>query len=181
VIDALGRIAPQVPALKVIMFEWFDRPMPFARDYLMGRIRDQRLTFVVDLRKPVQMDGMPAILRTCTIGMIAHGRKLAEGTQPNRVYEYMACGLPILAPSYDKGIAPLIESEQCGLLVDFEDPAAIADALLRLQRNPEMCREMGRNGREAFLARHNWEVEVRPLMDRIKSWFPDRISASETE
>jgi glycosyltransferase involved in cell wall biosynthesis len=110
--------------------------------------------------------------------MIGHGRLLKAGTQPNRLYEYMAAGLPVLAPAYDEGIAPVISAERCGVLADFEDPASIADAIVRLQANPEMCRDMGRRAREAFLARHNWEGEVAPLLETFRTWFPDRRHAS---
>jgi glycosyltransferase involved in cell wall biosynthesis len=88
----------------------------------------------------------------------------------------MAVGLPVLAPSYDKGIAPVIKTEKCGMLADFENPESIAEAINHLRDNPEVCREMGRRGREAFLARHNWEGEVQPLLDRIRSWVQDRES-----
>ena len=67
-------------------------------------------------------------------------------------------------------IAKIIESEQCGILVDFEDPADIARAIMHLWKNPQICREMGQRAREAFLTRHNWEAEVRPVIDCIKKW-----------
>jgi glycosyltransferase involved in cell wall biosynthesis len=83
----------------------------------------------------------------------------------------MAVGLPILAPIYDKGIAPVIEAEKCGLLVDFEDPEKIADAIVRLYRHPALCREMGERARKAFLSRHNMEVEIDPLIRQIREWM----------
>jgi glycosyltransferase involved in cell wall biosynthesis len=60
------------------------------------------------------------------------------------------------------------------LLVDFEDPQAIAEAIIRLQSDPALCRDMGRRGKEGFLARHNWEVEVEPLLQTIRAWGPAR-------
>jgi glycosyltransferase involved in cell wall biosynthesis len=86
----------------------------------------------------------------------------------------MAVGLPIIAPSYAVEIAKIIEAEGCGLLADFEDPASVAEAILKLHRNPNLCRQMGQRAREAFEGRYNWEVELRPLLDRIISWFPDK-------
>ena len=177
VLRGLALAAPRAPRLRAIMFEWFDHVAVTAHNELVAQIKTMGLVNIVDLRKPVQMDEMPAILSACDLGMIAHGRLLEAGTQPNRLYEYMASGLPILAPSYDKGIAPVIEAEQCGLLADFEDPASIADAIVHLNDNPVLCREMGRRARAAFLARHNWEIEVRPLVEKIRSWYPDKGSA----
>lgn len=167
----------RVRNVRVVVYEWFDREPIAAKADLTSQIAAFGLQTAVELRAPVTMREMPSVLRTCDLGTIAHGRFLEAGTQPNRLYEYMAVGLPILAPSYDKGIAPVIEAERCGMAVDFEDPENIAQAIIYLCDNPEERREMGRRGREAFLARHNWETEVRPLLNRIRSWFPERATA----
>ena len=178
VLRALRLASANVPGLRVVMYQFDDGAPASARARLAAEIAHLGLTDVVDLRPPIQMAQVPAVLRSCDLGMIGHGRLLRAGTQPNRLYEYMAAGLPILAPVYDEGIAPVINAERCGVLADFEDPASIADAIVRLQANPEMCRDMGRRAREAFLARHNWEGEVAPLLETLRNWFPDRRRAS---
>lgn len=124
----------------------------------------------LDLRKGVPLQEMPDILRSCDAGLISYGRGLGVDILPNRLFEYLAVGLPVIAPSYAVEIAKIIGAEHCGLLVDFEDPEAIAQAISKLQSDPEGCREMGRRGREGFLARHNWEVEVAPLIQQIRAW-----------
>jgi glycosyltransferase involved in cell wall biosynthesis len=164
----------RVRDVRVVVFEWFDREPVGAKNELTSQIETLGLQSAVELRAPVTMREMPSVLRTCDVGTIAHGRFLEAGTQPNRLYEYMAVGLPVLAPSYDKGIAPVVESERCGMVADFEDPESIADAIVYLRDNPDARHAMGRRGREAFLARHNWETEVRPLLSRLLSWFPER-------
>jgi hypothetical protein len=37
-----------------------------------------------------------------------------------------------------------------------------------LANDKKGTREMGRRAREAFLARHNWETEVRPFLSGIR-------------
>lgn len=128
----------------------------------------------LDFRAGVPFQEMPDLLRSCDVGLISYGRGLGTDILPNRLFEYLAQGLPVIAPSYAVEVARIIEQEKCGLLVDFEDPAAIAEAILRLQADPELCREMGRRGREGFLARHNWEVEVEPLLQQIRMWYPTK-------
>ena len=128
----------------------------------------------LELREGVPIRKMPELLRTCDVGLIAYGRDLGVDSLPNRLFEYMAAGLPIVAPRYSKEIAKVVNSEGCGLLADFEDPSSIAAAIVQLHRDPEACQAMGRRGREAFLRRHNWEVEVQPMLERVRSWFPER-------
>jgi glycosyltransferase involved in cell wall biosynthesis len=59
--------------------------------------------------------------------------------------EAMACGLPCIAADTG-GNCDLVEPDRTGLLVRREDPAALADAMLRLAVGPEMRATMGREG-----------------------------------
>ena len=59
------------------------------------------------------------------------------------------------------------------MTVDFENPETLAETMVSLFQNPQICREMGRKAREAFEKRYNWEVEVLPLLDRINNWYPE--------
>jgi glycosyltransferase involved in cell wall biosynthesis len=83
--------------------------------------------------------------------------------QPTKLLEYMAAGLPVVAsdfPFYRR----IIESTECGLLVDPLQPAKIAEAILWLLRNPERAEEMGTRGQKAVLDRYNWEQEAKHLI-----------------
>jgi glycosyltransferase involved in cell wall biosynthesis len=174
VLDAVELAGRSIPALRVVMFtNGAPQDDPEARA-MLSRARSRGIDAALDLRAGVPMQQMPDVLRTCDAGLIAYGRDLGVDSLPNRLFEYMAAGLPVIAPVYAAEIARIVEGEQCGLLADFEDPASIGDAILRLKDNPEMSRAMGRRSREAFLARHNWEVEVAPLLDTMRRWFPDR-------
>jgi len=116
---------------------------------------------------------MPAILQHCDIGLISYNRALGLESLPNKLFEYMATGLAILAPSYSEEIVRIIKQEKCGLLVDFENPQAIADAIIYLNQHKDECREMGQRARKAFIERHNWQTEIRPLINRIREWCSD--------
>lgn len=124
----------------------------------------------LDLRDGVPMRQIPQILRTCDIGVIAYGRELGQESLPNRLFEYMAAGLPVVVPSYAPEMAAIVNAESCGVTADFEDPADIARAILRLWSNPAETRVMGRRSREAFLARHNWTTEIQPVLARMHEW-----------
>lgn len=141
---------------------------------ILSMVNDLRLVNFVDFRKGVPIQEMPGILRECDVGLIAYGRELGIDSLPNRLFEYMAAGLAIIAPVYAREIAGIIEREQCGLLVDFEDPTDIAHAILYLKKNHAVCREMGRRSREAYEERYNWEAEVKPVILRIQTWCDER-------
>ncbi len=82
-----------------------------------------------------------------------------EGS-PNVIIEAMACGLPVVATPVG-GIPELVEDGRTGLLVEPENPRALADALARLLNDEELRREMGYRARERVLANHSIETMVR--------------------
>ena len=60
---------------------------------------------------------------------------------PNVLVEAMAAGAPVVATAVS-GIPELVEHEVNGLLVEPDDPHALADALLRLHDDPELTRRL---------------------------------------
>lgn len=174
VLEAIGEASRTATGLRVIIFAGGDAANDSALSMIRCRSRELGITEAVQLCKGIPMHEMPMMLQSCDVGLIAYGRELGVDSLPNRLFEYMAAGLAIIAPAYSVEIAEIIDGEKCGLLVNAEDPSSLAEAIVKLYRNPELCREMGRRAKEAFLARHNWEMEVRPLIDTIRGWFPGR-------
>ncbi|MBP7275303.1 MAG: glycosyltransferase family 4 protein [Kiritimatiellae bacterium] len=68
------------------------------------------------------------------------------GTSPNKFFDYIAAGLPVVN-NYPGWLADMIQSQDCGLAVEPGNPAAFADALVRLADHPEDRARMGRNAR----------------------------------
>ena len=88
-------------------------------------------------------DDVPRVLACCDIAVLP---SKAEGL-PNAVLEYLAAGLPTVA-SRVGGNAEIVQDCKTGLLVPPEDPPALAEALLRLLRDPGFAANLGNNGRE---------------------------------
>lgn len=171
VLEALSLARKRVNGLQAIMFDTFiEGAEGFGSSHFHQLLQDMNVEDCIDFRKPVPMQEMPAILQSCDVGLISYNRELGLESLPNKLFEYMATGLAILAPSYSPEIVHIIEQEKCGILVDFEEPQAISDAIIYLLQHPDECREMGRRAREAFIKRHNWQAEVRPMIERINEW-----------
>lgn len=101
---------------------------------------------------------IPDVLASCEIAVLP---SRAEGL-PNAVLEYMAAGLPAIA-SRVGGNAELVEDGVTGLLVPPEDSSAIAAALLRLLRDPELSRKMAENGRKVAVENYSFERLIREV------------------
>ncbi len=67
-----------------------------------------------------------------------------------KVLEAMMCGKPILV-SKDTATADIVKKEKCGLIIeDPRNPEEIKNAILKLKNSPELCRQLGNNGRKAY-------------------------------
>jgi glycosyltransferase involved in cell wall biosynthesis len=66
---------------------------------------------------------------------------------PNKVFDYMACGKPVIL-AIDGVIREVIETADAGLFVPPGKPKALADAVRYLMNNSKLCKQMGENGRE---------------------------------
>ena len=81
---------------------------------------------------------------------------------PTKMFEYMARGLPVVCSNFPLW-ERIVTGADCGLAVDPRSPEAIADAIRRLNEEPELARRLGENGRRAIAERYNWEAELGKL------------------
>jgi colanic acid biosynthesis glycosyl transferase WcaI len=67
-------------------------------------------------------------------------------TQPSKICEYMAAGKPVIYGGMGEPALMVVESGG-GVVVQPEDPAALASAIKRLEGNCELRKKMGDSGR----------------------------------
>ena len=90
-----------------------------------------------------------------------------EKAVPIKLFEYMACGLPVVASNFPE-ISKVVEEANCGILVDPTDINKIANAITYLLGHPEEAKRMGRNGRRAVEERYTWEIMEERLLGVYK-------------
>jgi phosphatidylinositol alpha-1,6-mannosyltransferase len=78
--------------------------------------------------------------------------------------EASACALPVIA-GQSGGLAEAVRDGETGLVVDPDDPAAVADALQRLFGDQLLARRLGQAGRKAIESYYNWDRVIRDLLD----------------
>lgn len=104
---------------------------------------------------PGERGGIPDVMRGLDAFVLP---SLAEGVS-NTILEAMASGLPVVATQVG-GNAELVADGQTGWVVLSDDVDALAQALLRLARDPGAAAAMGRAGREAVERRFSLQAMV---------------------
>jgi glycosyltransferase involved in cell wall biosynthesis len=83
---------------------------------------------------------------------------------PIKLFEYMACGKPVVVSNFVK-IRKVVKEANCGILVDPANVDEIANAILYLLGHPEEAKRMGENGRVAVEKKYNWEKMEKRLLE----------------
>jgi glycosyltransferase involved in cell wall biosynthesis len=86
-------------------------------------------------------------------------------TTPNKLFEAMAAGVPVVASDLP-GMASIVRETRCGELCDPTDPGSIARAIRTILEAPaETRRGYGDRGHAAAHARYNWEAQATTLFE----------------
>jgi len=114
---------------------------------LKKRAESEKLDNCVFL-DPVPKRELAQLLQGVDVGMmiLANVPAFYYGTSPNKFFDYIASGLPVLN-NYPGWLADMITENKCGVVVPPENPEAFADALQYLADHPEEVTEMGKNAR----------------------------------
>ncbi len=90
-------------------------------------------------------------------------------TYPNKVFDYMAAGLPVVL-AIDGVIRHVVEDAGAGLFAQPGDPEAIAEVVKRLAAEPLLADQMGQAGRRCVdrgFNRENLAAKMAVIMETI--------------
>lgn len=160
VLDALVILKKKNIECKVLMIE----QQGLDNDAFKDKVKQLGLENYIELHHGLPFAEMQSQMAACHAGLIAYGKDLGIDSLPNRFFEYMATGIPVIVPTFSVEMVAIVNQERCGLLTDTENPEKIAESFELLINTPLEAREMAERGRSAFLQRHNWEHEVAPLI-----------------
>ncbi len=118
----------------------------------------------VEILDPVPHEEVPRYLALSEVGLVVlPPLSVFRESLPIKLFEYMACGVPVVA-SRLPAIKRVIEETGCGLLVDPENAEEIGMAIAYLLEHPEEARAMGQRGKKAVGEQYNWSpMEIRLL------------------
>ncbi|MCK9150786.1 glycosyltransferase family 4 protein [Methanobacterium alcaliphilum] len=88
----------------------------------------------------------------------------AKYDSPNKVFEAMMCGKPIIV-NKEMGISRIIKKEECGETVPYADVDSLKKVLVRLRDDEEYRMRLGRNARRAYIEKYDWNIMEKRLKE----------------
>ena len=96
---------------------------------------------------PVYKAKLAGLMAATDLGLqiLANVPAFYYGTSPNKFFDYIAAGLPVLN-NYPGWLAEMITEHRCGFAVPPDNPAAFADALEQAAADRDALKAMGQRG-----------------------------------
>lgn len=158
----LGTLVLSAPRLErgtIVLMGW-----GALEDHLRRLIRAEGLEGRVLLTAPVPREEVIAHAAGATVGLIPYEPVGLNNTYttPNKLFDYMAAGLPVAASRLPE-LVRFVEGGEMGVTFEPGDPAAIADSVNRLLAEPDRYARMRERALE--MGRHyTWERESAKLL-----------------
>lgn len=133
---------------------------------LVEQASQRQLTNIV-FHDPVNKTKLAGLMASADIGLqiLANVPAFYYGTSPNKFFDYIAAGLPVLN-NYPGWLAELIENQKCGFAVAPENPQAFADALEYAADHREILAQMGKNAQQTAQA----QFDRQDLSQQFSEW-----------
>lgn len=119
---------------------------------------------------------MPMILAAVDASVVPLKREdLFKGALPSKLFEALGAGVPVIAAMAGEA-GRLVEQSGGGIVVEPENPERMAEAVLRMYRDPILRKGFGERGR-TYVARH---YNRKIIADRFDGLLLRFVSTSES-
>ena len=159
VLDAAAAVAREHPEVRFLLVG-----DGVAKEQLMARAAREGLSNV-DFRAPVPKDEMAALLGAADVGLdvLADIPLFRYGVSPNKLFDYMAAGLPSITNTRGE-VAALVDEAGAGLSVA---PDGLSDAVRRMATSTQEERQAwGASGRE-YIGRTRSRTALAGKLERV--------------
>ncbi|MDI6856655.1 MAG: glycosyltransferase [Candidatus Thermoplasmatota archaeon] len=122
----------------------------------------------VNFLPPYPPDKIPLFFSLATASIVTLRKlELFKGSRPAKIFSSMACGVPVIYSGEGEG-AKLIEEGNCGIVVEPENPRALASAVAKLADDKELAYELGQNGRRLAEREYSWDIIIDRWLRELK-------------
>ncbi len=161
IVGAMPALAEKIPGIHLMIVGEGEQ-----RTQVERMVRENGLENTVTLFGEKLFEEVPYYINAADICLGSFSDK--PGISPLKIFDYMACGKPIVSNAVG-GMDALIQSTQSGKLIHSQNAQAWIPPIVELMEDPGQRRTLGENGRKAVLETYNWESICRKIAAAIEA------------
>ena len=124
---------------------------------LKDQIKNLQLEKYVEFWGILTKSEIEDLHKKADFGLIPHIRsEQSDNSSPNKLFEYMAAGLPVLA-SNCTSVKRVLDNTQAGLTYVYDSSSDFTNVVRSLYKNRKRSDIFAENGKRAIRERYNWE------------------------
>ncbi|MCK4734098.1 MAG: glycosyltransferase family 4 protein [Methanophagales archaeon] len=136
------------------------------RNELEGMVKKLDLQDVFIFTGSVSFEEVPKYINASDVCVAPFIRARNEkiGLSPLKIYEYVACGKPVVGSDI-KGVGDFLEDLNVGISFLSENYVELAHAIIKLLLDSELIDTMGENGRKVVVEKYSWGNTAERVID----------------
>ncbi len=166
------RYLPDIPELKLVVCSSHpeNRAKPFRKFAEKLGIQDQ-----VIWRYQLEKEELQGVIQHALLSVAPLrecSRNINQGCSPLKIFESMACGVPVVASDLPV-VREIISHNENGVLVRADRPAELARAIRILLEYPDFRKRLGENAKQTIEEKFTWsriENELQTIYTHIFSY-----------
>ncbi len=177
-LDAVVRAAKFLdPDIVVVLM---GRAMRDSQQQLESLIEQEGVTQTVKILPAIPFSQLLQCTASADIGLVVLPPTYSFSIRmclPNKLFEYMMAGLPILTSSLD-AVVQIVEGYDVGRVVTDLTPQTIASAMNEMLADRNALARMSKNGLKATRTEFNWQIECEHLIKLYRAILSERKSVT---
>ena len=122
----------------------------------------------IDFHRPLPREKLIKHIKEASLCLVPlKDKKLFESALPSKMFEYMACGKPIIV-SIRGDAEKIVRDSKAGLVVEPENAKMLSDAILKYYIDRDRCSFEGKKGMSYITKKLSKELLISNLMNEIK-------------
>jgi putative colanic acid biosynthesis glycosyltransferase WcaI len=127
----------------------------------------------VTFHDPVPIEKLAPFQSLADCGLVSlRNLPIFEGARPSKMFPLLAAGKPLVFCGQGEG-ANLVKQAKAGIVVQPDDPQALATAIPQLLRNRTLLNELGANGRRFVEENYEWRKLVGKWIQELEHAAPN--------
>jgi glycosyltransferase involved in cell wall biosynthesis len=132
-------------------------------------VKQAQLRFLPNVRflDPLPAEEIPPLLAAADVVLVTLKTRI-DGAVPFKLYEAMAAGRAVVLVAAGEA-ADIIRKHQAGIVVEPGDVRGLTNALKTLHAQPDLCRVLGSNGRQAAEQHFDWTKTASRFVEYLEA------------